>query len=62
MSTRLWKFFGGLKLAGFKTISMSQATEVAPISKTLVLPLKQHIGHPAEANVKVGSVSDGYSL
>ena len=54
MSTRLWKFFGGLKLAGFKTMSMSQATEVAPISKTLVLPLKQHIGHPAEANVKVG--------
>ena len=56
MSTRLWKFFGGLKLAGFKTMSMSQATEVAPISKTLVLPLKQHIGHAAEANVKVGDV------
>ena len=33
---------------------MSQATEAAPIPKTLVLPLKQHIGHAAEANVKVG--------
>jgi len=54
MTRRLWKIFGGLKLAGFKNISMSQATEAAPISKVLTLPLKQHIGHAAEAIVKVG--------
>lgn len=54
MSMRLWKIFGGLKLAGFKNMSMSEATQTAPLSKTLVLPLKQHIGHAAEAIVKVG--------
>lgn len=54
MTTRLWKIFGGLKLPGHKSMSMSQATEPAPISKILTLPLKQHIGHAAEAIVKVG--------
>ena len=54
MSTRLWKIFGGLKLPGFKSISMSQATQDAPLPKTLTLPLKQHIGHITEAIVSVG--------
>ena len=54
MSARLWKIFGGLKLQGFKSISMSTATQAAPLPKKLVLPLKQHIGHAAEAMVKVG--------
>ena len=54
MTKHLWKIFGGLKLPGFKTISMSQATQVAPIPKVLVLPLKQHIGIAAEPIVKVG--------
>ena len=54
MSMRLWKIFGGLKLPGFKTISMSQATQAAPLPKKLVLPLKQHIGHAAEPIVKIG--------
>lgn len=54
MSSRLWKIFGGLKLPGHKSISMSQATEDAPLPQKLVLPLKQHIGHSTEAIVKVG--------
>lgn len=54
MSTRLWKIFGGLKLKGFKSISMEQSTQDAQLPKKLVLPLKQHIGHAAEAIVKVG--------
>ena len=54
MSPRLWKIFGGLKLAGHKSISMSQATQDAPLAKKLILPLKQHIGHETEAMVKVG--------
>ncbi len=54
MSSPLSKFFGGLKLPGFKSISMSQATEDAPLPKLLTLPLKQHIGHAAEAIVKIG--------
>ena len=54
MSTRLWKIFGGLKLPGFKSISMTQATQDAPLPKTLTLPLKQHIGHITEAIVNIG--------
>ena len=54
MSSPLWKIFGGLKLPGFKSISMSQATQDAPLPKILTLPLKQHIGHAAEAIVQVG--------
>ena len=54
MSSRLWKIFGGLKLPGHKSISMSQATQDAPLPKKLILPLKQHIGHETEAMVKVG--------
>lgn len=54
MTTRLWKMFGGLKLPGHKHRSMTQATQVAPIPETLVLPLQQHIGYSAESIVKVG--------
>ena len=54
MTTRLSKIFGGLKLPGFKSISMTQATLAAPLPEKLVLPLKQHIGHAAESIVKVG--------
>lgn len=54
MKTRLWKIFGGLKLPTFKKMSMTDTTQAAPIPKKLVLPLKQHIGHSAEALVQVG--------
>jgi len=54
MSTHLSKIFGGLKLAGFKSMSVSQATRTASLPKKLILPLKQHIGHTAEVIAKVG--------
>lgn len=54
MSAHLWRIFGGLKLPGFKSMSMSQETQSATLPKKLTLPLKQHIGHAAEAIVKVG--------
>ena len=54
MKAHLWKIFGGLKLPGFKKMSMSEKTQAAPIPKKLVLPLKQHIGHADEALVNVG--------
>lgn len=53
---RLWKIFGGLKLKGNKSMSMEHATQAAPLPKILTLPLKQHIGHTAEACVKVGDI------
>jgi electron transport complex protein RnfC len=54
MSSRLWEIFGGIKLAGFKKISTSQATQTAPLAKILTLPLTQHIGDAAEPIVKTG--------
>ncbi len=54
MSRKLWKMIGGLKLPGFKKMSMQQPVQPAPIPSVLVLPLKQHIGHEAEALVKPG--------
>ena len=54
MTSRLWKIFGGLKLSGFKSMSMSQATQDAALPKILTVPLKQHIGHATEANVNIG--------
>ena len=56
MSSRLWKIFGGIKLPGFKSMSMSQATQDASLPKKLILPLKQHIGHAAEAIVNIGDL------
>ena len=56
MSSRLWKIFGGLKLPGFKSMSMSQATQDASLPKKLILPLKQHIGHAAEAIVNISDL------
>ncbi len=56
MSRRLWNIFGGLKLPGFKKMSMQIPTQPAPLPKTLVLPVKQHIGHAAEPIVRVGDM------
>ena len=54
MLTHLTKIFGGLKLNGFKKMSMQDSTQDAPLPKLLTLPLKQHIGLAAEAIVNVG--------
>lgn len=54
MPMGLWKIFGGLKLDGFKAMSMEHSTQDAPLPKKLFLPLKQHIGHATEAIVNVG--------
>lgn len=47
-------FHGGLKLDGHKSISQSQAIKTADLPATLLLPVQQHIGHPADVLVKVG--------
>lgn len=50
------QFPGGLKLAGHKAESTTQAIQAAPISAQLVLPLQQHIGHASLPIVAVGDV------
>ncbi len=57
---RLYRFHGGLKLAGHRELTMSEPIAPAGIPPLLVLPLLQHIGEPAEALVKPGdSVQTG---
>ena len=51
---KLWSFPGGIKLKGHKAQSNQFSISTADIAKQLVIPLSQHIGHPAEASVKVG--------
>lgn len=54
MTRRLWHFHGGLRLEGHKQMSMSEPVSSPPLPATIVLPLQQHIGSPAEPVVKVG--------
>ncbi len=54
MKRRLWHFHGGLRLEGHKDLSMHTPVTTAPLPARIVLPLAQHIGAPAEPEVKVG--------
>jgi H+/Na+-translocating ferredoxin:NAD+ oxidoreductase subunit C len=54
MTQTLGSFPGGLKLAGQKKRSTQTPIRKMPLSKTLVLPLQQHIGESAVAIVNVG--------
>lgn len=51
---KLWKFKGGVKLPGFKQISNPSSVSRLPIPDNVILPLRQHIGDPAEPLVEVG--------
>jgi electron transport complex protein RnfC len=51
---RLSFFPGGIKLFTHKGVATAKPVKPARLPKILVLPLKQHIGEPAEAIVKVG--------
>ena len=51
---RLYKYHGGLKLPGHRDMSATAAVTAAGIPDTLVMPLLQHIGGPAECLVKPG--------
>jgi len=54
MPRKLWRFPGGIHLAGNKELSTAQPISEAAIPAQLVLPLQQHIGAPTQAIVKVG--------
>ncbi|MBL4637959.1 MAG: electron transport complex subunit RsxC [Proteobacteria bacterium] len=54
MTQALGSFPGGLVLSGQKKRSTQTPIRRMPLTKTLVLPLQQHIGEPAVAIVEVG--------
>ena len=51
---KLWRFKGGIKLPGFKSISNLSEIKKLPIPSTIILPLRQHIGESAEPLVEIG--------
>ena len=54
MFDRLYRFHGGLKLAGHQDSTEANPIKAAGIPAQLILPLLQHIGEPAECLVKKG--------
>ena len=51
---RLYTFHGGLRLPGHREVTAATPIASAGIPPVLVLPLQQHIGEPAECQVKPG--------
>ncbi|MFZ1575050.1 MAG: electron transport complex subunit RsxC [Chromatiaceae bacterium] len=51
---QLWTFPGGLHLPDEKELSNSVPLVSAPLSRRLIIPLRQHIGAPAKPLVAVG--------
>lgn len=50
----LGKLHGGLRLPGHKSASTSQSIVEIPIPDQLILPLRQHVGDPAQPVVGIG--------
>ncbi len=51
---KLWRFPGGIRLEGNKSLSTALPISEAAIPAQLVIPLQQHIGAPTKPLVKVG--------
>jgi electron transport complex protein RnfC len=54
VKAKLWRFPGGLRLAGHKTESTTLPVAPARLPTHLIFPLQQHIGAPAKPLVNVG--------
>ena len=57
MSTKpfkLWRFHGGLDIPDHKAESLVEPLTTAPLPELLSIPLRQHIGEPAQVVVKAG--------
>ncbi|MDZ7593375.1 MAG: electron transport complex subunit RsxC [Thiobacillus sp.] len=54
MSRKLHTFKGGVHPPEHKSESNTRPVHAAPLPKTLVIPLRQHIGNPAKPVVEVG--------
>ena len=51
---KLWRFHGGVRLPGFKSLSTGSAIQPVTLPGLLVFPLRQHLGTPAEPVVNKG--------
>lgn len=51
---KFFKFNGGIKAETYKNISTTKSIQSIRIPKTLVLPLRQHIGKIAKLKVSIG--------
>jgi Na+-translocating ferredoxin:NAD+ oxidoreductase subunit C len=58
MSRELHKFSGGVHPPEHKAESNTRPTHPAPLPRTLVIPLRQHIGNPAS---RWSRSANGYS-
>ncbi|MAT64311.1 MAG: electron transport complex subunit RsxC, partial [Gammaproteobacteria bacterium] len=52
--SRLHHFHGGLTLPDCKAAATATPVRTLPVPPRLILPLQQHIGEPARAEVEVG--------
>jgi len=55
---RLYNFHGGLKLPGHRELTAARPILPAGVPATLIVPLQQHIGEPAESLVQPGDTVD----
>lgn len=51
---KLWRFKGGVKLDGYKSLSSFSEVQQLPIPEKIILPLRQHIGEITEPVVAIG--------
>ncbi|MEE8119554.1 MAG: electron transport complex subunit RsxC [Gammaproteobacteria bacterium] len=54
VTPKIGKFRGGLVLPEHKDLSTGRPIKIMPLSKRYILPITQHSGQPAVAEVKVG--------
>ncbi len=54
ISEGLHRFPGGLKLPTEKGLSNGHESLITPLPDEIILPLKQHVGHPAEPVISIG--------
>ena len=54
ITDKIFKFFGGIKPEGHKQISTRNPIKRLPLSKELIIPIRQHVGKMPNIVVKIG--------
>ena len=55
LTDKIFKFFGGIKPNGFKSISTMNPIKKLPIPKKLIIPVRQHVGKTPNLKVSIGA-------